>query len=338
MVLEGHKVQVGVTDATGQFLDYVKHKTSGMTVPWGWGDGLIDAALRGCDDQLKKVESVLGEDDPLVKAIHERIDYVDALKKNCRNLSEDAKEISQAEAEAVVAASFDAVKAGEDLPHLHPANAGRKISQKERQEKIRYLACAMKDFTSRFPKAQLLDAAKKTTFIVDDIVSTSFFSLVCGDCFVSKPCIRINRVSCFVDEKSSFARQHPLAVSPLHGKDVPSLVGVGYWPKGSSFEAVLVHELSHRHVIDKDPSLKKFKEAIGGCEFYGDAFIQKVAPYISKYATSSDDEFHSEVVSAIASPLYIQGSLPESIEKYVYEEVLGCAPGSWKKRETLWDK
>lgn len=338
VVLDGHKVQVGVTDTVQQFLDYVKHKTEGMTVPWWWGDGLIYGALRGVKDSLKKVESVLGEDDPLVRAIHERIDYVDALKKNCRNLSEDAKEISQAEAEAVVAACFNSLKAGVELPHLNPATAGRHISHEERQKKIRYLACAMKAFTARFPKAQLLDAAKKTTFIVDDIVSPGFFSKVCGDCFVSKPYIRIDSISYFLDEKFTFAQQHPLAVSPLHGENVPPLAGAGYWPKGSTFEAVLVHELAHRHVIDNDSSLKKFKEAIGGCVAYGDAFIKKVAPYVSKYATASDDECHSEIVATIASPLYIQGSLPEAIEKYVYEEVLGCAPGTWKKRETLWDK
>lgn len=50
---------------------------------------------------------------------------------------------------------------------------------------------------------------------------------------------------------------------------------------------------------------------------------------VSQYAKKNDTELHSEVVSMVMRPDYQKGALPQPIEEYVYEKVLGLAPGQY---------
>ena len=89
--------------------------------------------------------------------------------------------------------------------------------------------------------------------------------------------------------------------------------------------ATIRHELAHVYynkIGDAD-----FKMACNlAVRETGDQFWYKK---VSEYACEKLTERHSECFSLATRSDYKKGTLPPSIEKYIFEKMLGCQPGQW---------
>jgi hypothetical protein len=322
----GKEIHIGVGPYTQEELNALKQYYQNF-LPLFEAKSLAEDTLKG-SVSYEAICKVVGEQDVVARAYKARLDYISTLKAKCVIIDQEAEKIDYSEAKGIVEDEFEGacfdVYQGPD-PFMWKRSL-KKTANNVMMKKVKFLACAVKDFKSRFPNAPLGELMKKTVVLLQEINMEQ----VCGLAADGN-----NGIAIAMDCTKNWAttqwhESHHFPISPKH-RDVPFASYTGYYISGSEFSGVLIHEVAHQFFKTNSWS---FREAAKKC-YKEYAFGSND---VTHYANTSTDEYHSEVVATIASPLYIQGSFPEPLEKYVYEEVLGCKPGSWKKRESMWKK
>lgn len=326
---------------------FVPFKVNGMEYEFGRGkvnESLLESLVKGFpgiywktvtgawNGNPKCISALKGKmpaDHPFIKAVDEYEKVVEARRASMPHVDfeKSAKEITDSEADKILKGGVGGVwldYADVPLPKEKKAKYLQECRESEKRFSLRYAAVAIADLRKRFPKAQLLDKLKSMR-----LYPAKPQGKMLGICWpIAKVLSWGSHLGAFRCSGKYWRAEHQFILAPGCGT-VPGNSFMYAENKGAEAASVFWHEVAHGLYPDNRLKWKAArKQAVMKYSFF--AFD------VSKYAGDNNDEYHSEVVGLMALPNYVQGSLPEPIERYVYEDVFGMEPGSWKKNESIW--
>lgn len=300
-----------------------------IAVAPGLDEKTVYGAWNGYEKCILGIKAKMPADHPFIKALGEYEKVVEERKAAMPHVDfhEAAKGITDAEASKMLKGriggiweDYYAFPLLKNIKEKHLANG----DAEEMGKSLRYAAVAVDDFRKRFPGAQLLDTLKGM-----DLYPTKPKGKDLGICW---PYLNKFAWGAFfgmsADVGEEWRHRHRFVLAPGCGT-VPGNTFMYAENRGAEAAGVFWHEVAHALYPKNWKQWRAAKE-----KAFSDYGFN--AADVSKYATTDTQEYHSEVVGLMALPNYVQGSLPEPIERYVYESVFGMKPGSWKKNASAW--
>ncbi len=300
-----------------------------ISVAPGLDKETVYGAWNGTEKCILGIKAKMPANHPFIKALGEYEKVVEERKAAMPHVDfhKAAKEITGAEASKMLKGSI-----GDIWVDYYTFPLPKKCKEKhlehgdveEMGKSYRYAAVAVDDFRKRFPGAQLLDTLKGMVLYPTKPKGNNL-----GMCWPY-----LNKFAwgasfgMFADDGEKWRQRHRFVLAPGCGT-VPSNTFMYAENRGAEAAGVFWHEVAHALYPQNRKQWRAAKE-----KAFSDYGFN--AADVSKYATTNIQEYHSEVVGLMALPNYVQGSLPEPIERYVYEKVFGMKPGSWKKNQSVW--
>ena len=226
------------------------------------------------------------------------------------------KKMTDAKAQTILAKHFGKVCSSKsDLSSLLQRSLKRRArdvaSQKAVKENSKYLAAAMDYLDERFPNAKF----PKPDFFLPSRHGSNYGSAHRARYFNAP------WESCLVWTRRTAKEQQRDDAQTVNGN--PGYTVSNNPPPDTRDQTTIFHEMAHFLQYNGTTANEwaAAKNAAGPTA----SWIGKV----SDYAKKNDRELHSEVVSQVMRPDYKKGTLPQSLEKYVFEDVLGVPAGQW---------
>lgn len=324
----GKEYRFGRGRVTGELLENLQdgqHDYLGHTIYKAWSGNVsaLDVLKKHMSSDTPALKAFVNAFEETAKAVAER-----KAKMPKADFETAAKEIPADKAEGLVKKDMmkvcnHAFETG--LPFDNLKNDLDLGSASSKSLSLRYASIAINDLRQRFPEAQILKVLKCLTLYPMKPKKHN----VLGCYFVYSRVISWGSdFKDLRDDGEKWRKGHPFVLMPGCGT-VPSNSYKYAANKGTEAANVFWHEVAHSMY---SANWAKWREA----RKQASKQFGFTACDVSKYATKNNNEYHSEVVGLMALPNYEQGSLPEPIERYVYEEVFGMEKGTWKKRESIW--